>query len=205
MKAATLILGRSVKTNLESSETTAALGFTCDAHDVIVARCAGAQFVVTQPLSLKQMTWSSGFKAYPLMRRSLRSLGLESIVRFNEHIFVPLITVLLLSVVYEWSDMSDHCRIGLHAEVKNADHSVDQKLLVLAFKNGCQHDIADVDHDYHCWVLTSTAVMKKHSTLRLSQIVRTSSAQKRSALPCGAFSTIRSRYRRSHSMIVAFL
>ena len=56
-EAATLpIVGRSVKTNLSSTSTIAALefGFTCDAHDIIVARCAGAQFVVTQPHSWKQ-------------------------------------------------------------------------------------------------------------------------------------------------------
>lgn len=82
-EAATLpILGRSVKTNLESSETTAALefGFTCDAHDVIVARCAGAQFVVTQPPVLEtddMEFWLQGLSID--MMRILRSLGLESI------------------------------------------------------------------------------------------------------------------------------
>ncbi len=59
-------LDESVKTNLESSETIAALefGFTCDAHDVIVARCAGAQFVVTQPPVLEtddMEFWLQGF------------------------------------------------------------------------------------------------------------------------------------------------
>ena len=69
-EAATLpIIGRSVKTNLEATETTAALefGFTCDAHDIIVARCAGAQFVVTHHPSLREKIWSSGFKAFPLI------------------------------------------------------------------------------------------------------------------------------------------
>ena len=82
-EAATLpIIGRSVKTNLESSETTAALefGFTCDAHDIIVARCAGAQFVVTQPPVLEKDDmefWLQGLSID--MKRMLRQLGLESI------------------------------------------------------------------------------------------------------------------------------
>ncbi len=82
-EAATLpIIGRSVKTNLESSETTAALefGFTCDAHDIIVARCAGAQFVVTQPPVLEKDDmefWLHGLSID--MKRMLRQLGLESI------------------------------------------------------------------------------------------------------------------------------
>ena len=82
-EAATLpIIGRSIKTNLEKSETTAALefGFTCDAHDVIVARCAGAQFVVTQPPVLEtddMEFWLEGLEMD--MKRILRNLGLESI------------------------------------------------------------------------------------------------------------------------------
>ncbi|CAI8278126.1 MAG: Uncharacterised protein [Euryarchaeota archaeon UBA443] len=82
-EAATLpIIGRSVKTNLENSETTAALefGFTCDAHDIIVARCAGAQFVITQPpvLETEDMEfWLQGLTID--MKRMLRNLGLESI------------------------------------------------------------------------------------------------------------------------------
>ncbi|MBA4734817.1 MAG: hypothetical protein H2065_02365 [Candidatus Poseidoniales archaeon] len=82
-EAATLpIIGRSVKTNLESSNTIAALefGFTCDAHDVIVARCAGAQFVITQPpvLEMEDMEfWLHGMSID--MKRILRSIGLESI------------------------------------------------------------------------------------------------------------------------------
>ena len=82
-EAATLpIIGRSVKTNLESSNTIAALefGFTCDAHDIIVARCAGAQFVITQPpvLEAEDMEfWLHGLSID--MKRILRSLGLESI------------------------------------------------------------------------------------------------------------------------------
>ena len=82
-EAATLpIIGRSVKTNLENTETTAALefGFTCDAHDIIVARCAGAQFVITQPpvLETEDMEfWLQGLSID--MKRKLRNLGLESI------------------------------------------------------------------------------------------------------------------------------
>ena len=82
-EAATLpIIGRAVKTNLESSETTAALefGFTCDAHDIIVARCAGAQFVITQPPVLESDDmefWLQGLSID--MKRILRQLGLESI------------------------------------------------------------------------------------------------------------------------------
>ena len=82
-EAATLpIIGRSVKTNLEPTETVAALefGFTCDAHDVIVARCAGAQFVVTQPPVLETDDiefWLQGLTID--MMRILRNLGLESI------------------------------------------------------------------------------------------------------------------------------
>jgi len=82
-EAATLpIIGRSVKTNLEATETTAALefGFTCDAHDIIVARCAGAQFVVTQPPVLESEDmefWLQGLSID--MMRILRTLGLESI------------------------------------------------------------------------------------------------------------------------------
>ncbi|MGA0380787.1 MAG: hypothetical protein ACO3NJ_08370, partial [Candidatus Poseidoniaceae archaeon] len=82
-EAATLpIIGRAVKTNLESTQTTAALefGFTCDAHDIIVARCAGAQFVITQPpvLELDDMEfWLQGLSID--MKRILRQLGLESI------------------------------------------------------------------------------------------------------------------------------
>ena len=82
-EAATLpIIGRSVKTNLEATETTAALefGFTCDAHDIIVARCAGAQFVVTQPPVLEREDmefWLQGLSID--MMRILRNLGLESI------------------------------------------------------------------------------------------------------------------------------
>ena len=76
------IIGRSVKTNLEATETTAALefGFTCDAHDIIVARCAGAQFVVTQPPVLEREDmefWLQGLSID--MMRILRTLGLESI------------------------------------------------------------------------------------------------------------------------------
>ena len=82
-EAATLpIIGRSVKTNLESTSTIAALefGFTCDAHDIIVSRCAGAQFVVTQPpvLELEDIEfWLQGLTID--MKRILRQLGLESI------------------------------------------------------------------------------------------------------------------------------
>ena len=82
-EAATLpIIGRSVKTNLESTGTMAALefGFTCDAHDIIVARCAGAQFVVTQPPVLEtddMEFWLQGL--FLDMERTLRGLGLESI------------------------------------------------------------------------------------------------------------------------------
>ena len=49
------------KSNLESTSTTAALefGFSHDAHD-IVARCAGAQFVVTSHLFLKRKIWNIG-------------------------------------------------------------------------------------------------------------------------------------------------
>ena len=82
-EAATLpIIGRSVKTNLENSGTVAALefGFTCDAHDVIVARCAGAQFVVTQPPVLETEDMEFWLQGVALdMKRILRNLGLESI------------------------------------------------------------------------------------------------------------------------------
>ena len=82
-EAATLpIIGRSVKTNLESTETTAALefGFTCDAHDIVVARCAGAQFVVTQPPVLETDDMEFWLQGLSLdMTRILRNLGLESI------------------------------------------------------------------------------------------------------------------------------
>ena len=64
-EAATLpIIGRSVKNNLEKSQTIAALefGFSCDAHDIIIARCAGAQFVITQPLFLNERIWNFGSK-----------------------------------------------------------------------------------------------------------------------------------------------
>ena len=82
-EAATLpIVGRSVKTNLESTSTTAALefGFTCDAHDIIVARCAGAQFVVTQPPVLETEDMEYWLQGLALdMKRILRQLGVESI------------------------------------------------------------------------------------------------------------------------------
>ena len=82
-EAATLpIVGRSVKTNLSSTSTIAALefGFTCDAHDIIVARCAGAQFVVTQPPLLETEDIEFWLQGLTLdMKRILRQLGVESI------------------------------------------------------------------------------------------------------------------------------
>lgn len=86
-EAATLpILGRSVKNNLEKSETLAALefGFTCDAHDIIVARCAGAHFVITQPPVLEREDmefWLQGIHID--MKQTLRNLGLDSIDQVN--------------------------------------------------------------------------------------------------------------------------
>lgn len=82
-EAATLpIIGRSVKNNLEKSHTIAALefGFTCDAHDIIIARCAGAQFVITQPPVLEREDMEFWLQGIGIdMEQTLRNLGLESI------------------------------------------------------------------------------------------------------------------------------
>ena len=121
-EAATLpIIGRSVKTNLEATETTAALefGFTCDAHDIIVARCAGAQFVVTQPPVLEREDmefWLQGLSID--MMRILRTLGLESIDQVQR--------AHLRALDYDTAAISGlrmvgyerHFHIGSHDEVK---------------------------------------------------------------------------------------
>ena len=82
-EAATLpIIGRSVKNNLEKSQTIAALefGFSCDAHDIIIARCAGAQFVITQPPVLEREDMEFWLQGIGIdMEQTLRNLGLESI------------------------------------------------------------------------------------------------------------------------------
>ena len=82
-EAATLpIMGRSKKNELDKTSVITALefGFTSDAHDVIVARCAGADFVVTEPpmLEIEDIEyWLQGLTID--LQNSLRQLGLDSV------------------------------------------------------------------------------------------------------------------------------
>ena len=82
-EAATLpIMGRSKKNELDKTSVITALefGFTCDAHDVIVARCAGADFVVTEPpmLEIDDIEyWLQGLTID--LENTLRTLGLDSV------------------------------------------------------------------------------------------------------------------------------
>ena len=121
-EAATLpIVGRSVKTNLESTSTTAALefGFTCDAHDIIVARCAGAQFVVTQPPVLETEDMEYWLQGLALdMKRILRQLGVDSIDQVQRAHLRALDYDTRPSVACGWWAMNARYRIGLQNEVK---------------------------------------------------------------------------------------
>ena len=82
-EASTLpIMGRSKKNELDNTPVITALefGFTSDAHDVIVARCAGADFVVTEPpmLEIEDIEyWLQGLTID--LQNTLRNLGLDSI------------------------------------------------------------------------------------------------------------------------------
>ena len=82
-EAATLpIMGRSKKNELDKTPVITALefGFTSDAHDVIVARCAGADFVVTEPpmLEIEDIEyWLQGLTID--LQNTLRNLGLDSV------------------------------------------------------------------------------------------------------------------------------
>ena len=82
-EASTLpIMGRSKKNELDNTSVITALefGFTSDAHDVIVARCAGADFVVTEPpmLEIEDIEyWLHGLTID--LQNTLRNLGLDSI------------------------------------------------------------------------------------------------------------------------------
>ena len=82
-EASTLpIMGRSKKNELDNTSVITALefGFTSDAHDVIVARCAGADFVVTEPpmLEIEDIEyWLQGLTID--LQNTLRNLGLDSI------------------------------------------------------------------------------------------------------------------------------
>ena len=82
-EASTLpIMGRSKKNELDKTSVITALefGFTSDAHDIIVARCAGADFVVTEPpmLEIEDIEyWLQGLTID--LQNTLRNLGLDSI------------------------------------------------------------------------------------------------------------------------------
>ena len=82
-EASTLpIMGRSKKNELDKTPVITALefGFTSDAHDVIVARCAGADFVVTEPpmLEIEDIEfWLQGLTID--LQNTLRNLGLDSV------------------------------------------------------------------------------------------------------------------------------
>ena len=82
-EASTLpIMGRSKKNELKNTPVITALefGFTSDAHDVIVARCAGADFVVTEPpmLEIEDIEyWLQGLTID--LQNTLRNLGLDSV------------------------------------------------------------------------------------------------------------------------------
>ena len=82
-EAATLpIMGRSKKNELDKTPVITALefGFTSDAHDVVVARCAGADFVITEPpmLEIDDIEyWLQGLTID--LQNTLRNLGLDSI------------------------------------------------------------------------------------------------------------------------------
>ena len=82
-EAATLpIMGRSKKNELDKTSVITALefGFTSDAHDVVVARCAGADFVITEPpmLEIDDIEyWLQGLTID--LQNTLRNLGLDSI------------------------------------------------------------------------------------------------------------------------------